>query len=300
MHDWDVTHAQVPVVDTLDQKILRIYYASRDSEGRSNASFIEVESTNPSKIIYKHDRPILTLGKLGSFDESGIMPTCIIQMNHKKYLYYIGWSIRKTVPYQNSIGLAISVDDGLSFEKFSEGPIVGVNSTDPYFVGTFYVLKEHDLLRGYYLSCTGWEMHNGKPEPLYVLKYAESYDGINWNRDGKVVVNFSNSNEGGLVSASVIKELHSYRMWFGRRNKSDYRQNIINSYRLGYAESVDGVVWTRKDSLVGIDVSPSGWDSEMISYPYVVKINNQLVMFYNGNGFGRTGFGHAILINDNE
>lgn len=67
-------------------------------------------------------------------------------------------------------------------------------------------------------------------------------------------------------------------------------------YRLGYAESKDGVNWIRKDNEIGIDVSADGWDSEMICYPAVVKTNNKTFLFYNGNNNGASGFGYAELI----
>ena len=145
----------------------------------------------------------------------------------------------------------------------------------------------------WYLSCIGWEMFDNKPEPIYNIKYAESEDGINWKQTGKVAIELKND-EGGLVSASVIKENGIYKMWFGKRKKHDYRTKVSNTYRIGYAESVDGINWIRKDEQAGIDISEIGWDSQMISYPYLIKNDRDLLMFYNGNGFGKSGFGYAV------
>ena len=290
--DWNKSHAQVPVVDLLEDRI-RVYYSTRDVSGRSNVSYIEVEKNNPEKIIYEHTAPLFELGNLGSFDDSGIMPSSIITVGNKKYLYYIGWTTRGTVPFQNAVGLAISDDGGKVFKKLSEGPIISVNFIEPYFSGTSFVTFEDDTFKMWYLSCIKWERFDGKPEPIYNIKYAESLDGITWNQTGKVAIEL-NDDEGGLVSAAVIKEDGKYKMWFGKRKKSDYRNNITNSYKIGYAESLDGKDWIRKDDNAGIDISNEGWDSEMISYPYVFKSDNRLIMFYNGNGFGKTGFGYAV------
>jgi hypothetical protein len=290
--EWNKSHAQVPVVDILSDRI-RIYYATRNSVGESNISFIEVEKENPSKIIFENKKPLFNFGNLGAFDDSGIMPSSIINVGSKKYLYYVGWTTRQTVPYQNSIGLATSEDGGSTFDKISEGPIISVNHVEPYFSGTSYVLLDNGLFKMWYLSCIKWEIFEGKPEPIYNIKYAESSNGINWIQTGKVAIQL-NKDEGGLVSASVIKQDGIYKMWFGKRKKSDYRNNIESTYRIGYAESIDGVTWVRKDNYSGIDISNNGWDSEMISYPYVFKNNNELMMLYNGNGFGKTGFGYAI------
>ena len=80
-------------------------------------------------------------------------------------------------------------------------------------------------------------------------------------------------------------------MWFAYRKYYEFRQNRESAYRIGYAVSADGVNWNRRDSDAGIEPSQSGWDSEMIAYPYVISHERRLYMFYNGNGFGRTGFG---------
>lgn len=290
--DWNKSHAQVPVVDVLEDRI-RVYYSTRDVLGRSNVSYIEVEKNNPEKIIYEHTAPLFELGNLGAFDDSGIMPSSILTVGNRKYLYYIGWTTRGTVPFQNAVGLAVSEDGGKVFRKISEGPIITVNFIEPYFSGTAFVIFEDNLFKMWYLSCIKWEKFDGKPEPIYNLKYAESLDGVNWKQTGKVAIDL-NDDEGGLVSAAVIKEEGKYKMWFGKRKKSDYRDNVLNSYKIGYAESLDGKDWIRKDNDAGIDISSEGWDSEMISYPYVFKCENNLILLYNGNGFGKTGFGYAI------
>lgn len=291
--DWNQTHAQVPVVDILEDR-LRIYYATRNVAGKSNISYIEVDKNNPKKIMHVEKNTLFDFGRLGSFDDSGIMPSSILNVGKKKYLYYIGWTTKQKVPYQNAVGLAISDDGGKTFTKYSEGPIISINHIEPYFSGTSFVIFDNRKYKMWYLSCIGWEVFDSKPEPLYNIKYAESRDGINWIQTGKVAIELSDD-EGGLVSASVIKQDSIYKMWYAKRKKSDYRCNTDNSYRIGYAESRDGIDWTRKDDQTGIDVSNKGWDSEMIAYPFVIKMNAKLTMFYNGNGFGQTGFGYAEL-----
>jgi len=290
--NWNQSHAQVPIVDVLEDR-LRIYYATRNQDNKSNVSFVEVEKNDPTKIIYEHLMPLFDFGRLGTFDDSGIMPTSIINVGSKKYLYYIGWTTRGTVPYQNAIGLAISEDGGLTFNRLSEGPIISINHVEPYFSGTSFVIFDDDIYKMWYLSCTEWIKTQTKVEPIYNIKYAESQDGINWNQTGTVAIELS-PDEGGLVSAAVIKRDGTYQMWFGKRKKEDYRENTENTYRIGYAESTDGINWVRKDDFSGIDLSEEGWDSQMISYPYVAKVNHDFLMFYNGNGFGRSGFGYAI------
>ncbi|MBD0373814.1 MAG: hypothetical protein ICV60_23575, partial [Pyrinomonadaceae bacterium] len=271
---WNQSHAQLPIVDVLDDERWRIYFATRSAANQSNVSYVEVEAGRPENILYEHDRTLLQTGRLGTFDESGIMPVSLVNHAGRKYLYYAGWSVKATVPYHNSIGLAVSEDGGRTFEKFAEGPLFDLRPKEPFFTGTANVLVEDGVWKIWYQSCTGWEMIDGKPEPFYHIKYAESEDGINWKREGRVAIDYKSEREGGICSASVLKEDGIYKMWYCYRLGDDYRHNRANSYRIGYAESLNGFEWTRYDERAGIDVYEEGLDSEMVEYPFVHVHNN--------------------------
>lgn len=294
-YSWNKSHAQCPVVDILNEHVWRIYYSTRNEKGQSQISYIEVEAGKPENILYKHPEYLFQLGELGTFDDSGVMPSSIVSHNGNKYLYYIGWTIKQSVPYHNSIGIAKSIDNGKTFQKMFNGSIMPATHLEPYFTGTSFVMVENELWRMWYLSCVKWESIDGKLEPFYHIKYADSVDGIHWNREGVVAIDFANANEGGIVSASVLKEKDIYKMWYAYRNASGYRINTSDAYRIGYAESLDGISWIRKDEEAGIKCSNNGWDSNMQSYPNVVCFKEKKYLFYNGNGFGKTGFGYAIL-----
>ncbi|MGP0064110.1 MAG: hypothetical protein ACLQGP_10995 [Isosphaeraceae bacterium] len=291
---WNRTHAAVPTVDAADDQVWRIYYAARDEDNRSHTSYLDVEAGNPSRILYEHPEPILPLGRLGTFDDSGIMPSWVVAVDRTtRYLYYIGWTVRQTVPYHNSIGLAISNDGGRTFTKAAEGPLFGLTLHEPYFTGTSCVLIDEGTWKNWYLSCVGWEEVEGRAEPLYNIKYAESPDGIHWRRDGVVAIELKLPDEGGIAKAAVLRGADCYHMWYSYRKLSGYRSNKKDSYRIGYAESADGVRWERKDHLAGIDISAEGWDANMIAYPHVIDWRGRRFLFYNGNGFGKSGFGYA-------
>ena len=146
----------------------------------------------------------------------------------------------------------------------------------------------------WYISCTGWEVVNGSPEPRYHVKYAESVDGIHWQKTGLVCVEYDEVTD-AIARPCVFKENGLYKMFYAFRRILNYRTNRDQSYRLGYAESVDGLAWTRRDEEVGIDKSEHGWDSEMIEYSCRYDYGGQKYLFYNGNGFGRSGLGYAVL-----
>jgi predicted GH43/DUF377 family glycosyl hydrolase len=234
----------------------------------------------------------LSLGNKGAFDWAGVMPTDIITYKDKKYLYYIGWSLRQDVPYHNNLGLAISEDNGKTWNKFSKGPIFHTSYKEPGYIGTVEILIEEGIWKMWYLSCLDWTEVDGKMEPLYDIKYATSHNGIDWNPTGIVSIPLEN-NEGGISSCRVIKDNEKYKMWYSVRDKSDYRDNIKHSYKIKTAISSDGINWT-KNNKIDLDVSLEGWDSKMVAYPYIIEENNKLIMFYNGNKFGQTGIGYAV------
>lgn len=294
-YDWMASHAQVPLVVHLDEKTLRIYFGTRDERNRTVTTFIEVDAADPSRVTYVHDKPALGLGELGCFDDCGAMPSWIVDRGAEKYLYYTGWNTSTTVPYRNSIGLAVSKDNGLTFQRAYTGPILDRTQYEPHFCAVPCVVVEDGKWRMWYLSGVKWDVFNDKPEPRYHIKYAESDDGLNWKRSGRVCIDFKSDAEAGIVRPSVIKEGSLYRMWYSYRGLENYRTDKTNSYRIGYAESTDGVDWTRKDDFCGLEVSPAGWDSEMVAYPYVYAGPTKKYMFYNGNGFGRSGLGYAVL-----
>lgn len=294
--DWMSSHASVPTVESIDDSRLRIYFGTRDKQNRNHITRIDVEAADPQKIIEYQDYPILSPGKIGTFDDCGVMPSSIVTINQDKYMFYTGWNVRNTIPYHNSIGMAVSNDNGITFTRFAEGPLLDRTIHEPYFCTVPFVLVENGVWRMWYSSCTKWVTYQGKPEPYYHIKYAESLDGVNWKREGIVCIDFKNEYECGIVRPVVQKEDGIYKMWYSYRNLDSYRTLSSNSYRIGYAESSDGISWDRKDDLAGIEVSEDGWDSQMIEYPYVLNIDQKKLLFYNGNTFGKSGIGYASSI----
>lgn len=282
-NEWARSHASVPIVDKICKNTYRIYFSSRNSENRSSVGFFDWDASNPEKILSISKNPVLTPGELGTFDDSGVMATSIVNFNKKKYMYYVGWNQPKTIPFRWSIGLAIS-SDGENFEKFSIGPIMDRNPIDPFFVSSPTVILDGDLWRMYYISGIGWKEINNELICPYNIRYAESNDGINWNRSGTIAVDFKNQFETKVARANVIKEDNIYKMYYCY---------AIDQYKIGYAESNDGIKFIRKDELAGITTSSDGWDSEMLVYPYVIKCYNKKFLFYNGNEYGKSGIGVA-------
>lgn len=294
---FDVSHCHKPTPLLVDENTLRIYFGVRDANGKSRTTFVDVDPKDPRKVIYIHDKPVLDLGKIGAFDDSGVNVCSLVRKDDLIYMYFIGWNPSTTVHTRNSIGLAVSHNNGLTFTRLYDGAILDRSKDEPYYTGAVDVLFKNGLWQMWYTSGTEWKMINGKPEIYYHIKYATSENGIDWIRNNESCIIPSTPLE-ATARPSVIKDIvdgkEIYRMWYSRRDLLDFRTDSKHDYRAGYAESHDGINWNRMDEITGIDVSPEGWDSLAIAYPYVIRIDGKLIMLYNGNGFGKTGFGYAV------
>jgi predicted GH43/DUF377 family glycosyl hydrolase len=293
-------YAQNPNALELEDRV-RVYFTTRPLKSPSDSfvsytSFVDLNRNNLSEVIYVHTNPILPLGNAGDFDQFGIMPGSLVNVKEKNeiWLYYVGWTRMKAVPYNWSIGLAISKDGGKTFEKIGKGPIVGASMLEPYLQACPRVVRINEKKwYMWYQSGLRWNEYNKYMESVYVTMFATSEDGINWKRDAKQVIP-SVVNEECQTSATVIELDNSYHMFFSYRHGINFR-NFENGYRIGYANSADMMNWSRDDSKAGIEVSENGWDAEMICYPHVTRIGKKVVMFYCGNYFGKDGFGFAEL-----
>lgn len=290
---WMNSHAQVPAPILIDGK-LRIYFSSRPDPNLSLTTYLDLDPEDPTKVICLHEKPILELGKPGTFDEFGIMPSCAIEHNGLIYLYYSGWTRCTSVPYHNTTGLAVSEDGGRTFKKIGEGPVLERTIDEPYSATSPFVMCENGLWHMWYASGVNWVKINKKWEHVYTIKYAQSSNGIIWERKNITAIKQKNSLE-CTVRPSIIKYNGTYHMWFCYRGSEDFR-NGPQSYQIGYAESSDLREWQRNDTLSGITLSTYGEDSKMSAYPYVIKHRDKLLMFYNGNGFGKDGFMLQIAV----
>lgn len=284
---WMRTHAALPVPLLVDGGVCRVYISGRNEDNQAQIGFFEFDISDSARVLRVSADPVVCLGPLGAHDESGVTSSCLVSVDGALYLYYTGWSLGKTVPFTFHIGVAISKDGGVSFQKPSEGPILGRSRFDPYLVASPSVLCEGSLWRMWYVSGLRWETTDVGPKHYYHIRYAESDDGITWVPTGKVCVDFSGKDEFAFGRPVVIKAAGGgYRMWYCVRGAA---------YRIGYAESADGVSWIRRDDQAGIAASSEGWDSEMLAYPYVFEHGGAAYMLYNGNDYGRTGVGLAVL-----
>ncbi|MDC1150363.1 glycosylase [Gammaproteobacteria bacterium] len=295
--EWLNEFAQAPSVIEFED-FIRVYFSCRpepDVNGQyvSYSSYVDLSKKN-FKVLKVAEKPILDLGKLGTFDEFGTYPSSVIKVDEKYMVFYGGWTRCESVPFNVAIGCGIS-DDGKIFKKLGGGPILSYSLDEPFILSGPKIRQFNDTYYLFYIAGRKWEIVDGNPEPIYKIRMATSKDLITWKKHNKdLIKNSLNENE-AQASPDVIYANNKYHMFFCYRESSDFRKNKERSYRIGYAHSNDLISWTRDDGMSGIDTSSNGWDSEMVAYPHIVKLNNKYYMFYLGNEVGRYGFGVAEL-----
>ncbi len=288
---WNYKYGQLPVPLFIEsENIVRVFFGSADKNIFCRICFIDLDANNITTIVNESNEPVLDIGALGTFDDSGVVPSSVIRKDDKIYVYTVGYQRCERVPYMLFAGLIESDDNGLSFRRTSVAPILPRNNFRPTSQGAPSVLFHNGIYKMWHWFSTKWITVEGKPFLDYKIGYAESQDAINWQMKNLTCIEPDESKgEFAVARPWVIFENGIFKMWYSIRI-------IEKMYRIGYAESLDGFIWNRKDEEVGIDVSDDGWDSEMICYPSVIDIKGERYMFYNGNSNGATGFGIAKLI----
>jgi hypothetical protein len=288
LEECGLTAALTPVAHVLDSAagLVRVFYSPRDRSNRSQVRCFDFNLSDLSSTRHASTSALLTHGKTGAFDDAGVTLGSLVTANGRHYLFYTGWNLTVSVPFNNSIGIA-EYRDG-AFVRRGDGPVMTRTLHEPYSCASPFVIHEKQRFRMWYASMDRWqEEPAGGVRHYYNIKYCESVDGTNWSRQGVVAIDYQDPGEYAFGRPFVIGEDGGYKMWYSVRG---------DAYRIGYAVSADGMRWERQDERAGIDVSDSGWDSEMIEYPWVFDAAGRRYMLYNGNGFGRTGIGLAVWV----
>ena len=292
-------YAQSPQTLVFDS-FVRVYFASRkrDKFGKPVSHIRYVDFDNGLQEIIGHSQhDVLGPGKTGCFDEHGVFPLNIVSVDNTIYGYTNGWSRRQSVSIETGIGLVFSRDGGHTFERYGDGPVLSASLHEPVLVGDPCVQFIEGQFHMWYIFGTGWKVYSpgAAPDRIYKIGYATSNDGVTWNKSGQRLVTDCLGPDECQALPTVIHDDGRYHMFFCFRQPSDFRNNSVNAYRIGYAVSTDLITWKRNDAFANLTVSPDGWDSEMMCYPHAFKIDGKIHLLYNGNQFGRDGFGLAVL-----
>lgn len=293
--------AQSPQALVFDD-FVRIYFSTRavdraNGKYLSHIAFVDFDKDLRS-ILRVSNQPVIALGELGCFDEHGIFPMNVVRVGVEIYGYTCGWSRRVSVSVDTAIGLAISRDGGRTFQRTGHGPVLAASLHEPYLVGDGFVRVIGGIFHMWYIFGAGWRSFraHSAPDRTYKIGHATSFDGVNWQKEEarQIITNMLGPDESQALP-TVIQIDGVSHMFFCYRQSYDFRKNRNRGYRVGHAYSTDLSNWTRDDSALHLDTTSGEWDSDMLCYPHVFDCNGRIYLLYNGNEFGRHGFGLAEL-----
>ncbi len=295
---WLQEFAQAPATLVFED-FVRVYFSCRppaDENGQylSYSAYVDLDRTDLFKVRHVAEQPILSLGGLGEFDEFGTYPVSVIRNGGEVRAYYGGWTRCESVPFNVAIGIASSRDEGRTFTRLGNGPVLSYSPDEPFVLSGPKIRRFNDAWYLWYIAGRKWKTVEGRAEPVYKIRMAMSSDGIHWDKVNKDLIVSRIEEDEAQASPDVSYANGKYHMFFCFRHSSHYRGKE-RGYRIGYASSTNLVDWVRDDAKAGIDVSDEGWDSEMISYPHVFELDGNTYLAYLGNQVGRHGFGLARL-----
>ena len=283
------------------EDFVRIYFSTRalDSNGKflSHVAFVDM-GKNLRDIIRVSDQTVIPLGNLGCFDEHGIFPMNVVRVDEAVYGYTCGWNRRVSVSVDTAIGLAISRDDGLTFQRVGNGPVLAASLHEPCLVGDGFVRYSGGSFHMWYIFGTGWKTYSpgSPPERTYKIGHAVSNDGVAWvKEEARQIITDRLGPDESQALPTVVEIDGRLHMFFCYRQSSDFRDNKDRGYRIGHAWSDDHLNWTRDDEHPQLHATAGEWDSDMQCYPNVFECDGKVYLLYNGNQFGRFGFGLAML-----
>jgi hypothetical protein len=293
--------AQSPQALEFDD-FVRIYFSTRTvdkNNGKylSHIAFVDMRK-NLRDVIRVSDKPVIALGGLGCFDEHGIFPMNVVRHGAAIYGYTCGWNRRVSVSVDTAIGLAISSDGGLTFQRFGDGPVIAASLHEPCLVGDGFVKVIDGTFHMWYIFGIGWKRYapDAPPDRTYKIGHAVSKDGIIWvKEEARQIVSDRLGTVESQALPTVVKIAGRYHMFFCYRQSFDFRKGEGRGYRIGHAWSNDLSNWTRDDDNPLLEGSPEDWDADMQCYPNVFECGGKFYLLYNGNEFGRFGFGLAVL-----
>jgi predicted GH43/DUF377 family glycosyl hydrolase len=295
---WIREFAQSPSTVIFEDHV-RVYFCARPApdmggQYRSYVTYLELDRGNLKDVRRVCDRPVLDLGRPGTFDEFGTYPVSVIRFGDEIRAYYAGITRCESVPMNAAIGVAISRDGGESFERLGNGPVLSFSPDEPFMLGSPRVRRFNGEWHLWYVAGKAWLRTDGKPEPVYKIRMASSRDGIEWVKRNQDLIPDRLGPEECQACPDVTFRNGRYHMFYSYRESHDYWSGP-GGYKIGYASSEDMITWHRDDELAGMRPSAAGWDSEMACYPHVFVLGAETFMLYQGNRMGRAGFGLARL-----
>ncbi len=180
----------------------------------------------------------------------------------------------------------------VNWTQYPGNPVLDLGAPGTWDEGTVFVqsvILAGDTLKMWYGGNSDSHIFNNN----FSIGYAWSLDGINWTKyNGNPVMAGRPGmwDQVGMFHPIVIQDGDTLRMWYESFTAST---PAGPGHMIGYATSVDGIIWTRRDAPV-LERGPNGeWDDSHIITGAVIKEENTFKMWFSG-GTGGT-FPNSII-----
>lgn len=284
LHPKLISHAANPLAISLGGDRFAVLFSGRDERNRSSVGRVDIDLAT-RQVVAVHERPVFVHGGAGSFYEAGVSIGNCYEAGGKRYVLFMGWQAPAGGHWRGEIG-RLELGQDLSLRLDGEGPFLGLSAVDPVSLSYPWVSQSGQGYDMWYGSTLSWDA--GNAEMIHVLKHAASDNGHAWQRSDGAAIPWSIGTAQAFSRPTMLKIDNALHMWFSCRSGSG------QTYRIGHAVSDDGLTW-RHERAGALDVSVEGWDAEMVEYPFVFEHKGEIYMLYNGNGYGRTGIGLAVM-----
>jgi len=211
--------------------------------------------------------PVLDPGESGTWDDDYVCDPTVLFNGVEYQMWYAGHD-----GSNRRLGYASSTD-GIVWEKHPDNPVLdlGANGTwEDAIVCNPTVLFDGTQ---YHMWYTGYDGSN------FRIGYASSADGIVWEKHpDNPVLDLGASgtwDDANIANPTVLFDDVEYQMW--------YAGNDGSNWKIGYATSVDSIVWKKHPDNPVLNLGASGtWDDYHVSMPTILFNGTEYQMWYSG------------------
>lgn len=282
-----MTHASYPTPLILPDGTLRVFFSPRDAMGRSTIFSLDLALRGDGfERLGPPAGPWLEAGPRGAFDDAGASVAWVgWRADGGLDCWYLGWSLGVSVPFRTAIGRAIAAPGAARMRRPSVAPALDRDATDPLSLGYPWLLRDETGHRIWY-GTHRCPPQGGREVDHVIRRAVSTDDGASWQRDAAPGLVHGMPEEWALSRPCVLRDADGWHMWYCRR---------LDAYRLGHAVSADGIAWQRQDEAIHFTTPEAEWERGSRTYPAVFDHRGRRWMLYNGAGYGRSGFGLAVL-----
>jgi hypothetical protein len=280
------SHAMLPTPHVMADRV-RVFYASCDDEMRGRVFFADFAPEPPFRLMGATREPVLDVGPPGAFDCDGANPSQAFETDGRLALLYIGWQRGPAdAPYTLFGGVAFSDDEGRSFAR-ADAPLLPPQREERLFRTAPFIERRPDGYRLLYIGGDAFVAgEDGRALPAYSLM--ELAGATPWDWDGQPRVLMRPDAAAGEIGfgrpVAITRADGARRLMISVRTRDGYR--LVETER-----DFDPAVRPAMRPVIPTPLAP--WERRMTCFGAPCVVGGHELLFYNGDGYGRTGMGLA-------